>query len=236
MPRLKIRPPKLSKDKNYAVVYCNGERLPMGRWGSAEADKNYRRFLSEWAACNQSASNRPGRRANVEDVAAAFLDFAEINIDHRDYTHTKLVAQVICTLYAGTPVDEFGPKSLAAVQKNLEQSGEILMGTYLSRRDFVMESQAALPGRTERHALKQKMPGKHRANRLLGGDSHRGLESFDHRIIVVDRAFEHRRQKRVLPLLGQVSPRFPEASVSYFERFNQALDFVFSQLHRKISY
>jgi hypothetical protein len=47
MPKLKNRPPKLCKDKAYALVYCNGTRLPMGKWATREADKNYRRFLAE---------------------------------------------------------------------------------------------------------------------------------------------------------------------------------------------
>ena len=85
-------------------------------------------FFLRWAACSQAATVRLGRRPNVEDVTAAFLDWAEENIDHRDYTHTKTVVQFIVDLYAGTSVDEFGPKALAAVQKSLEQSGRFARG------------------------------------------------------------------------------------------------------------
>jgi integrase len=39
MPKLKNRPPKLSKDKDYAIVYCAGERLVMGRWGMVQVQR-----------------------------------------------------------------------------------------------------------------------------------------------------------------------------------------------------
>lgn len=123
MPRLKIRPPKLSKDREYAIVYCGGERLIMGRWGTQESDTNYKRFLAEWASCEQSASDRRGYRPNVEDVVSAYLDYCETNLDSRDYAHTKTISQFIIDLYAGHPIDDFGPKALAAVQKSLEESG-----------------------------------------------------------------------------------------------------------------
>jgi hypothetical protein len=123
MPKLKNRPPRLCKDKAYAVVYCNGTRLPMGKWKTPEAEKNYRRFLAEWAACPPSAAFRPGKKILIEEVLAAYLDWAETNIDKRVYHPTQTVVSFVLDLYAGTPVDEFGCKSLAIVQETLEKTG-----------------------------------------------------------------------------------------------------------------
>ena len=97
----------------------------MGKWGTTEADKNYRRFLAEWAASSVSASVRPHRKTLLEEVLAAYLNWAEHNIDPDDYRHAKTVAGVVLSLYAGTPVDEFGAKSLIAVQQTLEQTGRL---------------------------------------------------------------------------------------------------------------
>jgi len=123
MPKLKHRPPRLCKDKGYALVYCNGERLPMGKWGTREADKNYRRFLTEWAACSQSSVARVGKRIHVDEVIGAYLDWAEHRLDPADYRHACTVSQFVLNLYSGTPVDEFGPRALTAVQQVLAESG-----------------------------------------------------------------------------------------------------------------
>jgi integrase len=95
----------------------------MGKWGSREADKNYRRFLAEWAICSQSSLTRLGRRMRVEEVIAAYLDWAENRIDPGDFRHTCTVSQFVLNQYAGTPIDEFGPKALTAVQHALAASG-----------------------------------------------------------------------------------------------------------------
>lgn len=101
MPRLKTRPPKLSKSGNYGYVYLNGERYSMGRWGSPEVDQNYRRFVAEWATVGTAGYFDPRNVITVEKLIFAYLQFAEKNVDHRD----------------------FGPKALAAVQHELEFSG-----------------------------------------------------------------------------------------------------------------
>jgi integrase len=123
MPKLKNRPPRLCKDKTYAVVYCNGTRLPMGKWKTPEAEKNYRRFLAEWTACVGTAAIRPGKKVIIDDVLAGYLEWAEKNLDRRNYRHARAVATTVQKLYAGLPVDEFGGKCLMAVQEELEKTG-----------------------------------------------------------------------------------------------------------------
>ncbi len=84
MPKLKNHPPKLSKSGNYAYVYLNGERLSMGRYGSKEADQNYRRFIAEWASSSRTATLCPGKRVGVMEVVCAYFDWAKTNIDEID--------------------------------------------------------------------------------------------------------------------------------------------------------
>ena len=123
MPKLRTRPPKLSKSGNYGYVYLNGERYPMGRWGASETDRNYRRFVAEWATVGSAGCFDPRNTVTVEKLVFAYLQFAEKNVDHRDFGHAKTVAQTIIDIYVGTPATEFGPKALAAVQNPLEHSG-----------------------------------------------------------------------------------------------------------------
>ena len=128
MPRLKNRPPKLSKDKNYAIVYCNGVRLSMGKWGTPEAEKNYRRFLAEWAQSNQSASRKVGHKTSVGELSAAYLDFAEVEKEPKAYGHIKTAIAFVVGPYSEIDTDRFGPKALAAVQKEMEMSGRFSRG------------------------------------------------------------------------------------------------------------
>jgi hypothetical protein len=123
MPKLKNRPPKLCKDKGYAVVYCSGTRLPMGKWGSREAEKNYRLFLTEWAKTADFAAHRPGQIVFIEDVLLGYLDWAKENRKGPHYGDAKTVTAAVLKLYEGTPVEDFGTKALLNVQKELEETG-----------------------------------------------------------------------------------------------------------------
>ena len=49
MPKLNVRPPKLGQDGKYAVVYSGGKKIRLGKAGTEEAQKEYRRFIAEWA-------------------------------------------------------------------------------------------------------------------------------------------------------------------------------------------
>lgn len=129
MPKLITRPPKLSRCGKYAYVYFNGSRLPMGKWGddpkkpSEEAKKNHRQFIAEWAKNAQTSTIRPGSQVLIDELTAAYLDYAKENIDPSDYRHHKIIVGELLELYSGTPVEEFGPKALIALQGRLETSG-----------------------------------------------------------------------------------------------------------------
>jgi len=117
MPKLKNRPPKLCKDKAYAIVYCSGTRLPMGKWGSKEVEKNYRLFLTEWAKSNGTV-HLPGKTVFIEDVLLGYLDWAKENRKGPHYGDAKTVAAAVLKLYEGTPVEEFGTKHSSMSRRN----------------------------------------------------------------------------------------------------------------------
>ena len=83
----------------------------MGRYGSKEADQNYRRFIAEWASSSRTTTVRPGKRAGVVAVVYVYLDWAETNIDHRDYNHAKAAVDFVLDLYARTPGRPIRPES-----------------------------------------------------------------------------------------------------------------------------
>lgn len=60
--------------KSYAKVRYRGKDKLLGRWGSAEAKVNYKRFIAEIAATNQCAE---AGATTVTDVAVAYMKFAK---------------------------------------------------------------------------------------------------------------------------------------------------------------
>ena len=48
MPKLTSRPPQYKQCGKYAVVYIDGKKNNLGRWGSPEAKGAYARFEAEW--------------------------------------------------------------------------------------------------------------------------------------------------------------------------------------------
>ncbi len=127
MPKLN-RPPKLCRDKLQAVVYVGGQKVYLGPWGSPEAKKNYSKFVAEWKVNQVVAAVGSRSHTVVADVCLAYLDWAEKSIDPRDFKHCRTAAEFLLADYADTPVDEFGPKSLAAVQHAMEHSGRFSRG------------------------------------------------------------------------------------------------------------
>ncbi len=127
MPKIN-RPPKLCREKTRSVVYFNGDRLYMGPWGSPEAKKNYSKFVAEWKVNQLVAAVGSRSHTVVADVLLAYLDWAEKSIDPRDFKHCRTAAEFLLADYADLPIDEFGPKSLAAVQHAMEHSGRFSRG------------------------------------------------------------------------------------------------------------
>ena len=42
--------PAIKQDGKYAVVYLNGRKIRLGRYGTNEAQQEYRRKIAEWLA------------------------------------------------------------------------------------------------------------------------------------------------------------------------------------------
>ena len=114
MPKLN-RPLKLCRDKLQSVVYVGGQKVYLGPWGSPEAKKNYSKFVAEWKVNQVIAAVGPRTHTIVADVLLAYLDWAEKSIDPRDFKHCRTDAEFRLADYVDTSIDEFGPKSLAAV-------------------------------------------------------------------------------------------------------------------------
>jgi Site-specific recombinase XerD len=123
MPKLKNRSPKLAKDKNYAVVYFDGKKVPMGIYGTKEAEDNYRRFLMEWAAIGVCTHNKSNKSYKVDDLALDFLKSMKNDCGKSDFGNYKTAVKVVLNIYSGTLVKDFNPVALKTVQNQFVEKG-----------------------------------------------------------------------------------------------------------------
>jgi len=74
MPKLKNQLPKNCRDRNQAFSWHNGKRVYHGPWGSPEAERNYKRFITNLIEnrIQPLQSNKAGD-VLVSELAAGFL-------------------------------------------------------------------------------------------------------------------------------------------------------------------
>ncbi len=123
MPRLSKRPPKMGRDGKYAVVYLNSKKIRLGRYGSDEAQREYRRFLAEWAAIGNVVDPHKKQSYLIEELAAAFLKWAKNVYGDSDYGNFKTAIEMTLRTHEGMAVKDFGPKALKIVQHKFVEKG-----------------------------------------------------------------------------------------------------------------
>jgi len=78
MPKLKNQSPRLCRDRNQAISWYNGKRYHHGKWGTPEANRNYKRFI---VALMESPTLplQDGKTGDVliSELAAGFLGHLE---------------------------------------------------------------------------------------------------------------------------------------------------------------
>jgi integrase len=122
MPKLTYATPKMSRDHNTAVVYLDGQRHRLGRWGSNEAKENYDRLVAEWLAQGRRLPEpKPQNNevATVTELAVAFTRHVERRHKANEVSNYKSAIGLARQLYGSEPVDHFGPKALAVVRERM---------------------------------------------------------------------------------------------------------------------
>jgi integrase len=124
MPKLKNRPPEYRQSGKCAVVYHNGKRIYLGLYGSPESHVAYSRFIAESRTNPTYHLTKGESDVAISELAAAFLDHAEVTTDPNNYAHYRVVVMdFLLKLYGDdTPVDSFKPSSLKLVRSELIQS------------------------------------------------------------------------------------------------------------------
>ena len=117
-------PPAPKRDGDYVVVYLNGKKIRLGRHGTEEADKAYRRFIAEWATIGDAvtATNKTESRL-IDELAVAFLAWAESVYGPSDFGNFKTAIGIVLKYYTGTLVKDFDSSALIVVQEKFVKKG-----------------------------------------------------------------------------------------------------------------
>ena len=137
MPKLKNQYPKNCRDRNQAFSWYNGRRIYHGVWGTPEAKKAYDRFIADMLE-NPTLLLRDGKVGDVlvSELATGFLTAIENQTDYTDLSHFKRVIGFLVDIYGELSVNEFSPKKLKEVRKQMVKAGTLcrrMVNSYTAR-------------------------------------------------------------------------------------------------------
>jgi len=88
--------PTKKRDGNYDVIYLNSEKIRLGRVGTEEADREYRRIVAEWLNIGGAATSHKKESYLIDDLAFAFLLWAESVYGDSDFGNYKTAIVMGC--------------------------------------------------------------------------------------------------------------------------------------------
>ena len=133
----------LHKASGQSIVVLNGKTHYLGKHDSEEAIKEYDRIIAEWLSNGRDGLNV--EHATKEEIAVSVV-VAKYILWAKDYYRTpegkcsgqlpsiKQALKPLRKLYGHTPVNEFGPKALKAIQHHLLERTNPRTGKALSRK------------------------------------------------------------------------------------------------------
>jgi len=124
MPKLINRNPKLGKNGKYAVVRYKGKTHRLGQHGTPEALQAYNRFCAELTSNPETflMPREPKAKTTLDEVAAAYLDYAEnrfFDTQYTHYEHYRVALGFAINLYGHLPVDELSPLKLKTIRDTM---------------------------------------------------------------------------------------------------------------------
>ena len=139
------RPPKLCRNKHrdFAYITVNGKQVYLGKWGSAEAQAAYYRFLVKWTKNNQNSktSLQKDDYYLVEVICAFLEDYESRPVKNEaDLNTYRLLSKMIGSLFPKHKADDFRISDLETMrnsfqQKSFERNGkhQVYTRTYLNK-------------------------------------------------------------------------------------------------------
>ena len=125
-----MKVPKYSKHKatGQAYVTVDKRRHYLGKYGTPESEERYRRFVQQYtsAPVNPRATTKaPGAEFEVIELCGAYWLHAEkyYGSSPESLDRVKAAIRVLKLTHASTPIREFGPLALQAIQHDLAVKG-----------------------------------------------------------------------------------------------------------------
>lgn len=122
--------PKLRRNPDgRAFVEHRGRRTYLGRFGTPDAERKYRRIIASIVAerSGEPAPHEPGEPLSVAMLVDAYLHFAETYYRHQPGQTTEFVgvraAMAPLLLFGDDDVLDFGPNRLRQIQQHLAATG-----------------------------------------------------------------------------------------------------------------
>ncbi len=126
-----MKVPKYSRHPKtgQAYVTVNRKRHYLGKHGTPESEERYRRFVQQFTASPAKSAGiekPPGGEIDVDELCAAYFLHAEKYYANNpgSIDRIKVAARILVNTHASTPVSEFGPLALQAIQADLAAKGK----------------------------------------------------------------------------------------------------------------
>ena len=116
----KVSVPQMERDREYAFVRLNRRKIHLGKWGTPEAEKAYRRIIHQWATSPATVHMKPGEQVFLDQLCYAFMQARNNQNDHGNY---KTAIEALLSVYSGEPVETFDFSSLEVVRNQFVLRG-----------------------------------------------------------------------------------------------------------------
>lgn len=110
--------------KDQAYVCLNGQRVPLGPWGSKTAKQAYDRAIAEWLARGRIPAPPKDDALMIECVDVYVAHCAEYFKDSpKSRDRVNLAMRQLLAMYGRLPASKFGPTHLRAIRETMINSG-----------------------------------------------------------------------------------------------------------------
>jgi hypothetical protein len=113
----------------YVTDPASRRQVPLGRWGTPEAEAAYGRWVAEFLSRPAGVpAPRPGAAVTVDQLCEAYLEHARAYYrkggrETSEVKSLKAVMGPLSDLYGTTPARDFGPSALRAVREQFVAVG-----------------------------------------------------------------------------------------------------------------
>lgn len=113
----------MRKDRTYAYVRLNSEKITLGKWDSPDAQRTYNELHAKWLL-NPSLASAPTTSGNttVDSLALAFLDWIQ-KYDPTHYGSFRTAISTLLSRHSGQTVDKLDSPALLIVQNDFVLQG-----------------------------------------------------------------------------------------------------------------